>query len=439
MEGRNEIPPGISSEGQNNGQSSASSSDRPVEEVFLEQLLKRCRRKIKLNVGGRCFVTSLTTLTAEPDSMLAAMFSGRHKLELEDDMSVFIDRNGDAFALILEWLRTGIVSQRILENEGERQMVLVEAKYFQLEALSAKLEEVDSQPMEDESLADNNLLDGNVIKLNVGGRRYATTRTTLTSDSDSMLAAMFSGRHCIAVDEDGYVFIDRDGELFAHILNWLRSRMIPPLDSVTKAGLLSEAQYFQLTDLVAELTGGAELLCPFKRLSPLRPISAKIFYSVYQSSVINNQPLVLSYIDLRLIPSMAGLYLFRADFRGSDLSGVCLRGANLEEARLSSARFLHCDISNVNLKSALLVDAELDHADLRSAMLDRCRLSGASLVSADLRGAYMRAARLSSKTNLKRALTLGAHGLENDSSASNGGTGTPSVQAMELANGIQDN
>ena len=34
--------------------------------------------------------------------------------------------------------------------------------------------------------------------------------TTLRSQSDSMLAAMFSGRHQLATDEDRAYFIDRD-------------------------------------------------------------------------------------------------------------------------------------------------------------------------------------------------------------------------------------
>lgn len=417
----------------NSSENGSSSKNPTVEDVFLEQLLQRCRRKIKLNVGGRCFVTSLTTLTAERESMLAAMFSGRHKLELEEDMSVFIDRNGDAFAPILEWLRTGVVSQKILESEGERRMVLEEARYFQLEVLAEKLEEIDSLELR-AATSGPDVLDSTIIKLNIGGRQYSTTRTTLTSESDSMLAAMFSGRHSIHQDEDGCVFIDRDGDLFAHVLNWLRSRVIPPLDNVAKAGLLAEAQYYQLTGLVASLTSSES------HGTPLRQISPEIFYTAYQSSLINNQPLVFSYVDLRAVPSMAGLYLYKADFRGSNLSGLCLRNVNLEEARLSSALFHKSDLSHATLRSATLLDAELDGADLRSTLLDRCRLAGASLVNVDLRQAYMRSARLSSKTNLKGAMTDGARGLETESLVGHGSADTSSHSASTagLVNGLYE-
>jgi len=56
---------------------------------------------------------------------------------------------------------------------------------------------------------------GKTVKLNVGGKTYKTTVDTLRKDPDSMLSAMFSGRHELKPDEeDGAYFIDRDGKLF---------------------------------------------------------------------------------------------------------------------------------------------------------------------------------------------------------------------------------
>ena len=61
------------------------------------------------------------------------------------------------------------------------------------------------------------------VKLNVGGVKYETTLTTLTAEGDnSMLGSMFSGRHELHTNDDGEVFIDRDGTHFGHILNMLR-------------------------------------------------------------------------------------------------------------------------------------------------------------------------------------------------------------------------
>lgn len=63
---------------------------------------------------------------------------------------------------------------------------------------------------------------GSVIDLNVGGIHFTTTKTTLCRYEDSMLALMISGNYPTYKDKDGRLFIDRDGSLFSHVLNYLR-------------------------------------------------------------------------------------------------------------------------------------------------------------------------------------------------------------------------
>ncbi|MEQ2209696.1 hypothetical protein XENOCAPTIV_002703 [Xenoophorus captivus] len=53
-----------------------------------------------------------------------------------------------------------------------------------------------------------------VISLNVGGTYFTTRLSTLRRYEDTMLAAMFSGRHYIPRDAEGRFFIDRDGAYF---------------------------------------------------------------------------------------------------------------------------------------------------------------------------------------------------------------------------------
>lgn len=53
-----------------------------------------------------------------------------------------------------------------------------------------------------------------VICLNVGGMYFTTRLSTLRRYEDTMLAAMFSGRHYIPHDSEGRFFIDRDGTYF---------------------------------------------------------------------------------------------------------------------------------------------------------------------------------------------------------------------------------
>ena len=61
-----------------------------------------------------------------------------------------------------------------------------------------------------------------IIKLDVGGHKFTTSLPTLTSVPDTYLAALFSGRHPLAPNADGAIYIDRDGDHFRHILSYLR-------------------------------------------------------------------------------------------------------------------------------------------------------------------------------------------------------------------------
>jgi len=88
-----------------------------------------------------------------------------------------------------------------------------------------------------------------IMTINVGGSLHSTYLATLTRFPDSMLAAMFSGKHTMAVDRDGNCFIDRDSRAFSHILNFLRSPedFEPALLSPDLyRSLQSEARYYGL-------------------------------------------------------------------------------------------------------------------------------------------------------------------------------------------------
>jgi len=89
-----------------------------------------------------------------------------------------------------------------------------------------------------------------IIKINVGGTKFSTTQSSLIQYPSSMLAAMFSGRHNLVMDEEGSVFIDRDGSLFQHVLSFLRmgEDWEPPLDETLIRGLQKEFAYYGLPE-----------------------------------------------------------------------------------------------------------------------------------------------------------------------------------------------
>jgi hypothetical protein len=103
------------------------------EEKFVSEVTKRSKSRIKLNVGGMLFQTSLTTLTSHPDSMLAALFSGRFPIDVDDEGYFFIDRDGDAFRVILSWLRTQQLEEGL--SSALKKRVVAEARYYQLSEL----------------------------------------------------------------------------------------------------------------------------------------------------------------------------------------------------------------------------------------------------------------------------------------------------------------
>ncbi|XP_028404006.1 BTB/POZ domain-containing protein kctd15-like [Dendronephthya gigantea] len=93
-----------------------------------------------------------------------------------------------------------------------------------------------------------------VLSLNIGGTIYTASLTTLTRCSKSMLAAMFSGRMPLETDTNGNYFIDRDGKLFRHVLNFLRSGQLHlPKGFAELEQLKQEAEFYQLKDMKAHL------------------------------------------------------------------------------------------------------------------------------------------------------------------------------------------
>ncbi|XP_059754200.1 transmembrane protein 248 isoform X2 [Balaenoptera ricei] len=90
-----------------------------------------------------------------------------------------------------------------------------------------------------------------VVPLNIGGAHFTTRLSTLRRYEDTMLAAMFSGRHYIPTDAEGRYFIDRDGAHFGDVLNFLRSGDLPPRERVR--AVYKEAQYYAIGPLLEQL------------------------------------------------------------------------------------------------------------------------------------------------------------------------------------------
>jgi hypothetical protein len=66
--------------------------------------------RVELNIGGFRFETSVQTLRRVPHTFFDAYFSGRYAQDVCADGSIFVDRDGEHFGYVLEYMRDGVVS-----------------------------------------------------------------------------------------------------------------------------------------------------------------------------------------------------------------------------------------------------------------------------------------------------------------------------------------
>lgn len=99
--------------------------------------------RIVLQVGERRFNTTVGTLT-ERSEYFEAYFSGKWSIDKQEDGSIFIDSDGDAFDYLLRYLRRGTFPLAFDIVKGHDyalySRILEEAKYFQCPKLVFWLE-----------------------------------------------------------------------------------------------------------------------------------------------------------------------------------------------------------------------------------------------------------------------------------------------------------
>jgi len=141
---------------------------------------------VKLNVGGHHFTTSVQTLTKDPNSMLAAMFSGKFEMMPSEDGTFFIDRDGTHLRFILNYLRNG----ELILPEGAtcHKELEAEAKFYQIQGILDELKPKTPKHFEDSVILTNEehrtvlkgwlpSLDGNWRLLFRGSRDGFATKT----------------------------------------------------------------------------------------------------------------------------------------------------------------------------------------------------------------------------------------------------------------------
>ena len=181
-----------------------------------------------------------------------------------------------------------------------------------------------------------------MITLNVGGKLYSTSKSTLCTQKDSMLAAMFSGHHKFKKTENGSYFIDADGKHFGIILNYLRGRIIYSTDLLedrkTLMELKKEADFYNLADLKDLID-----IC----LERSGSVTDEMKHDCIEST------------DHRNFVTKKKVNFERADFSNCCFENVTFRHvANFNSANLANTSFYGCTfLKNVSFKNAELVKA----------------------------------------------------------------------------------
>lgn len=287
---------------------------------------------VTLNVGGKYFTTSRSTLlTKEPQSMLARMFAEGESgylmtpSNVDSNGAYLIDRSPTYFEPILNYLRNG---QLIFDTHVNPEGILEEARFFGIESLIPQLE----------SLIQNSQRSRDNVPLTRRDVINALILTPLTAElrfQGVNLAGSDLSRLDLRSINFKYACLHGCRMVGAN-LSWC---------SMERADLshaqLEGAQLLGVKMLCANLEGANLRGCNFEDPAGTRA-------------------------------NMEGVNLKGANLEGSNMAGVNLRVATLKNANLQ----------NCDLRAAVLAGADLENCDLSGSDLHEANLRGANLKDA---------------------------------------------------------
>ncbi|XP_063705662.1 BTB/POZ domain-containing protein KCTD9 isoform X2 [Culicoides brevitarsis] len=220
------------------------------------------------------------------------------------------------------------------------------------------------------------------IKLNIGGKIFNTTRSTIVDkEPHSMLARMFEQSQLSPadLDIDGAYLIDRSGEYFEPILNYLRNGKLVYNPNLNPEGILEEARFYGIESLVNIL----EQQIAANQPDPDPPLT--------RSDVISALIHTSHMSELRF----QGVNLRNCDLRKLDLRHINFKYANMSGALLSHSNLSYCcleraDLSFANLEGAQLLSIKALCANFEGAFLKGCNFEDPIGVRSNLEGCCLK-------------------------------------------------
>ncbi|XP_068167158.1 BTB/POZ domain-containing protein KCTD9a isoform X1 [Antennarius striatus] len=242
------------------------------------------------------------------------------------------------------------------------------------------------------------------LTLNVGGRPFTTTRSTLVSkEPESMLAHMFREKDVWGNkrDENGAYLIDRSPDYFEPILNYLRHGQLIINEGVNVRGVLEEARFFGIEQLAEQLEAAIKVMqlpvCDSERDFLLTPLLFLFLFLSQNSQPPEDHSPISRKEFVRFLlatPTKSELRCQGLNFSGADLSRLDLRYINFKMANLSRC----------NLAHATLCCSNLERADLSGANLDGANLQGVKMLCSNAEGASLKGCNFEDPSGLKANL-----------------------------------
>ena len=188
-----------------------------------------------LDVGGRYFKTSKLTLCQDPDSHFSRMFANEWKEQdcKNQEDAIFIDRDPESFALILDFLRYG---ECALPEPKTLHKLEKDIEYFNLQQMSVYVKKLIPQQ----------------VCLDVGGHLFKTMKDLLCSDPLSYFSQMFASdwKDQDFSKSDHAIFLDQDPNCFALILDFLKyGKCKIPDEDIEFKKLLKDVDFFNLKEM----------------------------------------------------------------------------------------------------------------------------------------------------------------------------------------------
>ena len=257
--------------------------------------------------------------------------------------------------------------------------------------------------------------------MNVGGWRYTTSLSTLRSEQGSVLEKMFSEKFDLKRERDGSVFIDRSGEHFNYILNFLRGDICGigdfSFDENTRKSLIKEAEFYQLDRMKKILAFKSATLPPVDdgKEEVINIIEKVICNKEALKDFLKKKDCARRRLKEMQVSDLELKQLF--DGKQKTVRDMKFENAHWNHLKIENVRFMHnicfkncsflgtkfrgCEFGNVRID---FHNCDLIFADFRSTILNH----SSCLAVVDFDGSDLRATNFKEVKGIGRGITNGS-------------------------------